>query len=57
VIDFELLPYHRFGLGKYLLLGEVYELDDYKTPSPELVQSLQAIIDDAFGRNGESRTV
>ena len=40
VIDYELLPYHRFGLGKYLLLGEVYELDDYKTPSDELVAAL-----------------
>ncbi len=32
--------------------GEVYELDDYKTPSDELVQQLQAIIDEAFGRSG-----
>ena len=47
VIDYELLPYHRFGLGKYLLLGEVYELDDYKTPSDDLVAYLQAIIDEA----------
>ena len=50
VIDYELLPYHRFGLGKYELLGEVYELDDYKTPSDDLVKHLQAIIDEAFGR-------
>jgi pyruvate formate lyase activating enzyme len=53
VIDYELLPYHRFGLGKYLLLGEVYELDDYKTPSDEVVRHLQAIIDEAFGRTGK----
>jgi pyruvate formate lyase activating enzyme len=51
VIDYELLPYHRFGLGKYEYLGKVYELDDYKTPSAELVASLQAIIDEAFGRH------
>jgi hypothetical protein len=37
-------------LGKYELLGEVYELDDYKTPSADLVARLQAIIDEAFGR-------
>jgi len=49
VIDYELLPYHRFGLGKYELLGEVYDLDDYKTPSDEVVKHLQAIIDEAFG--------
>jgi pyruvate formate lyase activating enzyme len=53
VIDYELLPYHRFGLGKYLSLGVVYELDDYKTPSAELVAHLQAIIDEAFGRQVE----
>ena len=52
VIDYELLPYHRFGLGKYEHLGKVYELDDYKTPSDDLVKHLQAIIDEAFGRTG-----
>jgi len=50
VIDYELLPYHRFGLGKYEFLGWVYELNDYKSPSPELVAHLQSIIDEAFGR-------
>ncbi len=53
VIEYELLPYHRFGLGKYELLGKVYELDDYKTPSDEVVGRLQAIIDEAFGRTGQ----
>ena len=53
VIDYELLPYHRFGLAKYGLLGEVYELADYKTPADELVKHLEAIIDEAFGRNTE----
>jgi hypothetical protein len=33
------------------LLGEVYELDDYRTPSAEVASHLQAIIDEAFGRN------
>jgi len=54
VIDYELLPYHRFGLGKYEMLGAVYELDDYKTPSDEVVRGLQAIIDEAFGRSGQT---
>lgn len=57
VIDYELLPYHRFGLGKYEHLGKVYELDDYKSPPDELVQHLQAIIDEAFGRNGQKAVV
>jgi len=50
VIDYELLPYHRFGLGKYDFLGKVYELSDFQSPSTELVARLQAIIDEAFGR-------
>jgi pyruvate formate lyase activating enzyme len=50
VIDYELLPYHRFGLGKYESLGVVYELDDYKTPSDEVVKRYQVMIDEAFGR-------
>ncbi|MCX6244149.1 MAG: glycyl-radical enzyme activating protein [Bacteroidetes bacterium] len=50
VIDYELLPYHRFGLGKYDSLGVIYELDDYKTPSDEVVKRFQTMIDKAFGR-------
>ena len=53
VIDYEILPYHRFGLGKYEYLGKVYELDDYKTPSDEMVQRYRAIIDEAFGRSSQ----
>jgi pyruvate formate lyase activating enzyme len=50
VIDYELLPYHRFSLGKYEHQGVVYDLDDYKTPSDGLVAHWQATIDEAFGR-------
>jgi hypothetical protein len=32
----------------------MYELDDYKTPSDDLVKHLQGIIDEAFGRNSET---
>jgi pyruvate formate lyase activating enzyme len=53
VIEYELLPYHRFGTSKYGFLGIVYELDDFTTPSDESVQRLQAIIDKAFGRSEE----
>ncbi len=54
VIDYELLPYHRFGIGKYEFLGHVYELADFTTPPDETVQRLRAIIDEAFGRNQEN---
>ena len=50
VIDYELLPYHRYGLGKYEFLGAVYELDDFNSPTAEELAKLRAIIDEAFGR-------
>ena len=53
VIDFELLPYMRFGMGKYDLLGEVYELKDFEPPTEESLQRLRLIIDEAFGRKNE----
>ena len=51
VIDYELLPYHRFGEGKYGFLGRVYEMMDFTSPSPENLKRLQTAIDEAFGRN------
>ena len=54
VIDYELLPYHRFGESKYGFLGRVYELEDFTPPSPETVHRLRAIIDEAFGRGGKT---
>jgi len=54
IIEYELLPYHRFGLGKYEFLGTMYEMDDFKSPEPELAAHFQAIIDEAFGRSPEA---
>lgn len=54
VIDYELLPYHRFGLGKYEFLGKVYELADFQSPATDLVQHLESIINESFGRNSEA---
>ena len=50
VIDYELLPYHRFGESKYNFLGRIYELEDFEAPSAETLLRLRAIIDEAFGR-------
>ena len=52
VVDYELLPYHRFGESKYRFLGRVYGMQDFNSPTPETVWRLQAIIDEAFGRTG-----
>src|SRR5512136_1931118 len=54
VIDYELLPYHRFGESKYEFLGQVYQLSDFKSPTPEWLARLRGIIDEAFGRIGAS---
>jgi pyruvate formate lyase activating enzyme len=53
VVDFELLPYMRFGLGKYHMLGQIYELEDFEPPTDESMQRLQVIIDEAFGREAQ----
>lgn len=53
VIDYELLPYHRYGESKYEFLGRVYELKDFTSPTTESLQRLQALIDEAFGRTGK----
>jgi pyruvate formate lyase activating enzyme len=50
VIDYELLPYMRFGESKYGFLGKVYEMQDFDPPAAEVMRRLQAIIDEAFGR-------
>jgi pyruvate formate lyase activating enzyme len=55
VVDYELLPYHRFGEGKYSFLGRKYEMEDFKSPSKETVAHLQSIIDEAFGRSGQTK--
>jgi len=50
VVDYELLPYFRFGESKYEFLGRVYEMQDFD-PAPETLSHLRAIIDEGFGRN------
>lgn len=57
VIDYELLPYHRFGESKYGFLGRVYELNDFISPTTESLQRLQAIIDEAFDRGSTAKSV
>jgi pyruvate formate lyase activating enzyme len=55
VVDYQLLPYHRFGTSKYGFLGRVYELKDFEPPSDEKVARLQGIIDAAFGRESAAK--
>ncbi len=55
VIDYELLPYHRFGETKYNFLGRVYELEDFDPPALETLSRLRRIIDESFHRNGATQ--
>jgi len=50
VVDYELLPYMRFGVSKYGFLGRVYQMQDFEPPTAEAMAKLRAIIDEAFGR-------
>ena len=55
VVDYQLLPYHRYGEGKYGFLGRVYELRDFPSLPAETLHRLQAIIDEAFDRRPGGR--
>jgi len=57
VVDYELLPYFRFGESKYGFLGRVYELADFQPPTPESLARLRAIIDEAFGRTSQGQSL
>jgi pyruvate formate lyase activating enzyme len=55
VIEYELLPYMRFGESKYGFLGRVYEMQDLEPPTPELLARLWAIIAEAFCRQAKPK--
>jgi len=42
VIKYELLPYHRLGLGKYGVLGKEYELDKVPSLETKRIEELKA---------------
>jgi pyruvate formate lyase activating enzyme len=50
VVNYELLPYHRYGEAKYGYLGRVYAMQDFPGVAPETLRRLRAIIEEAFGR-------
>jgi len=56
VVDYQLLPYHRYGESKYGFLGRIYELKDFPAVPAETLHRLQAIIDEAFGRSTTGKT-
>ncbi len=42
--EIHLLPYHRFGAGKYASLGQEYTLADLLPPRPEYMESLRTAL-------------
>jgi pyruvate formate lyase activating enzyme len=50
VVDYQLLPYHRYGETKYGFLGRVYALKDFPSLPADTLRRLQRVIDEAFGR-------
>ena len=48
VKEYELLPYHDFGVSKYAALGREYELRDVETPDDEHMRELTKIANDVL---------
>jgi pyruvate formate lyase activating enzyme len=44
----ELLPYHRFGIGKYQQLDREYELTELTTPKAPEIQKIKELFE-SFG--------
>lgn len=51
----ELLPYHKYGVGKYELLGQKYPLsDEIKTPGTEEMTELKSLVKNQFCSNNKA---
>lgn len=44
--QYQLLPYHRLGRGKYSNIGKTYDLVDTEVPSQELMEELEKVIEE-----------
>ena len=52
VKEYELLPYHQFGVNKYKALGRPYELADIQPPTDDEMRHLVKVANDAFAGTG-----
>lgn len=55
VINYELLPYHRFGESKYHCIGKTYTLAHFTPPTPEALRKLRVPIYALFGNKGAKK--
>jgi len=42
----DILPYHRYGVGKYARLGLYFGLKELEEPSPEQIEGIQAMVEE-----------
>ncbi|MBO6089964.1 MAG: radical SAM protein, partial [Lachnospiraceae bacterium] len=48
IIKYELLPYHRLGLGKYEVLGREYELSEISSLGDKRIKELREFVSQRF---------
>ena len=53
VKEYELLPYHQFGVNKYKVLGRTYPLGDVDTPRDEEIRSLVKYANEELAESGK----
>ena len=53
VKEYEILPYHQFGVNKYKALGRAYELENIQPPTDEEIQSLVKAANEVFEGTGK----
>lgn len=54
VNEYELLPYHNFGVNKYKALGRHYKLNDVKPPADEHIRALVKAANSVFAGSGKT---
>lgn len=53
VKEYELLPYHQFGVNKYKALGRKYELEDVEPPTDEEIRYLVKVANEELAGTGK----